>query len=677
MIVLENFRIFGQFDLRKEIASIAFGVSLRFERCSFDSSIELAGATVRSLEFLKCKLSALNARLIRISDDLMLSEIGLMNEGHPLASNPVDLRGSRISGSVLIENGCHFRGHSESTKQEGATLDLTGSSIEGDFRIVEFSGTHRICNGVSLQDALVNGSVEVRSAVIGINDPGKYAFDLSGANIKHAITLWNSDFGGQIKMSYSHVGTFVSLNRIVVKLALAEDRIKFPAIDCSVMTVEGDFRVWGNCEFDGQIVLRGMRIAETLRVAEASIEMPTFERRDDVLYALDATEIEVGGKMMIAPQDEKQKHLPYILGGVRLDGAKIAGDLIVGQVHMGDSSEITLLKLPLLSMRRIRVEGSLQMKQVICDGPTVIDLTCSKAAILGGNLSDGWGGASSQLRLDGFKYEAIDAMKALAGDEAIEAVDGIAWLAQQRKGVQFNGKGALDEKSLGGWWQRRSNRKKSWIDVSFDPFQHMARAFSVSGDLDGARKILMSGISFERRRPKVRRWWYLPFVPFEFVLSQCYCVMFGYGYSARKAIFTLLVYWLAGAAFVCYGNVAGGVFALETTSISGNAILPTGGVNFYVRPNVDQKAPLTGLSALALGSPNLDDPDCGDQIDPLIYALDVMVPLLDLRQESKCSVRSRYVGWAWGKAIYAAFGALLTSLAILTVSGVLRRDLKQ
>ena len=66
---------------------------------------------------------------------------------------------------------------------------------------------------------------------------------------------------------------------------------------------------------------------------------------------------------------------------------------------------------------------------------------------------------------------------------------------------------------------------------------------------------------------------------------------------------------------------------------------------------------------------------CGDQMDPVWYALDVMVPLLDLKHQDKCDVSGRDDAWGWRflKALYALLGAAVTSIYLLAISGVLKR----
>ena len=46
---------------------------------------------------------------------------------------------------------------------------------------------------------------------------------------------------------------------------------------------------------------------------------------------------------------------------------------------------------------------------------------------------------------------------------------------------------------------------------------------------------------------------------------------------------------------------------------------------------------------------------CGKEIEPFLYAADVFVPLIDLRQEAKCSPNGgeNAAAWQWAKALYA------------------------
>jgi hypothetical protein len=83
---------------------------------------------------------------------------------------------------------------------------------------------------------------------------------------------------------------------------------------------------------------------------------------------------------------------------------------------------------------------------------------------------------------------------------------------------------------------------------------------------------------------------------------------------------------------------------------------------------------------------------CGEEISEPLYALDVLIPLIDLRQENRCDIASvpplqkgmprppfyrseRF--WAWLKALYAIAGWFIVSLAILTFAQANRTKIEE
>jgi hypothetical protein len=81
-------------------------------------------------------------------------------------------------------------------------------------------------------------------------------------------------------------------------------------------------------------------------------------------------------------------------------------------------------------------------------------------------------------------------------------------------------------------------------------------------------------------------------------------------------------------------------------------------------------------------------------VEPVLYAVDVALPVIDLGQESRCmpgrTARAELAQgmevspysdwrifegvaiWRWAHALYAFLGAILTALALITFSGVLK-----
>lgn len=74
---------------------------------------------------------------------------------------------------------------------------------------------------------------------------------------------------------------------------------------------------------------------------------------------------------------------------------------------------------------------------------------------------------------------------------------------------------------------------------------------------------------------------------------------------------------------------------------------------------------------------------CDLDVSSLLYAMDVFLPVVDLDQERRCSIRhsaspdyDTYFWWRFAKSVYQIIGWIISSLVVLTVTGVLRRDLE-
>lgn len=147
----------------------------------------------------------------------------------------------------------------------------------------------------------------------------------------------------------------------------------------------------------------------------------------------------------------------------------------------------------------------------------------------------------------------------------------------------------------------------------------------------------------------------------KYVLLQIYRFTFGFGLDPRRAALTLVGSFLLGS----------GVFAAANRN------------DLMI---VDQLpvATLSDRSTIGAGLTNevASNVPCGDMIDPRLFALDVFIPLVDLRQELKCeigvasgssSTASRATILKVFKVSYAIVGWIVISLSILTFSGFLQR----
>lgn len=167
---------------------------------------------------------------------------------------------------------------------------------------------------------------------------------------------------------------------------------------------------------------------------------------------------------------------------------------------------------------------------------------------------------------------------------------------------------------------------------------------------------------------------------------------FQYGLSPYRALGTCALLLLFGAIAAHYARTGSFLEAqnLETYNAPGKK-LPE---EIALVLNVDFAAadesaasPEGGGAALRSQGRTVyaADTPCNIGVNSLLYAIDVFIPLLDLNQEERCTIRSAaddgqpdpYRWWRLGKALYEIIGWIVISLTILTLSGVMRRDLER
>jgi hypothetical protein len=213
------------------------------------------------------------------------------------------------------------------------------------------------------------------------------------------------------------------------------------------------------------------------------------------------------------------------------------------------------------------------------------------------------------------------------------------------------------------------------------PYEQLARVLRNHGWSDEAKLVTLEKLTHERRwtaRPWTRPWLWIMEKGFD------------HGLFATKSVVLFLSFWLAGTVafdFANHGCVRLPVGSRHEYQLSWpvlqQAVLVVDSLpvsSFLVRnPSVPDAPPGPAMPLAPWSEQVTQDVPCGDQVEPLWYALDVFVPLLDLKQEEKCAIASGDEFWGWRafKSIYAVLGAVVSSLTLLTISGVLRRRAEQ
>lgn len=221
-------------------------------------------------------------------------------------------------------------------------------------------------------------------------------------------------------------------------------------------------------------------------------------------------------------------------------------------------------------------------------------------------------------------------------------------------------------------WQNKN-------DYSPGPYEQLVRVFRAQGFFKEARQIAMHRLCVERQ---------MKTSIFARPISYLYWMTFGYGLSSLRALITFGVCIVIGATAV---GVANGNFESKTPPSYLGAVRPmvsylpsvppmlvvnSTAVNAVVMTNEETKVTVPATARGSSQNATTEEVMCGNQIEPLLYALDVFVPALDLQQESRCAVSTRDEArwWRMAKALYSVLGWIVVSLTILTVSGVLRRQ---
>jgi hypothetical protein len=119
----------------------------------------------------------------------------------------------------------------------------------------------------------------------------------------------------------------------------------------------------------------------------------------------------------------------------------------------------------------------------------------------------------------------------------------------------------------------------------------------------------------------------------------------GYGYSPARAGMTLVLLFLVGWA--------------------GTELAAAQGV-FEVSRFMD--ASLVAESTAAAPA------NTCPWLEPPLYAIDMIMPVVAFGHENLCSIRADATAWAWAATIYRLVGWVLVSIALLTFAGIMRKE---
>ena len=555
------------------------------------------------------------------------------------AHGTVRLTGARVGGELNLD---------------GARLKAQGDALAGEsmhvgdgLRMRDFAGHLFECDGtIRLSDTEIGGNLDCSGAM------------LNGGNSR-ALSMSRGKIGGDVRFCASAVDRpFIARGEIL----LAGGTTIRGRLDCSGamfihgsaegkkralslwnLTVERDLRLRpgsGHRPYvDGQIYAYGLKVGGTLECLGLFLD----HSDGDALF-LDSAAI--SSDFVVS---DAEGHAADIRGSINLSDSRIGGSFRCDQVRLGSTQSDICLDLT-----RASVTGAMVVR---FDGERTdaqIRLIGARASELDDDGGSGWGDMphhrpggrlrGTLLELDGFTYSRLATARLANGVPVEQWQKRVAWLERQFPGETPQPHHFFPQ-----------------------PHEQLARALRLSGHGYDARRILLHKYAHESNC-RADRWFFRS-------VTRLFSIFFGCGYLPGRALLTVLAWWAIGWALT--------VFAMTKPDI---LVRAANGVEIVRSLAEQDKPPMTPTFAPKLDRrvgeeieygvhPKLPTRDirCHD-IDPGLYALDTMLPVVDLHMEDKCEVSDDKITYRWVKALYAMIGWLIVALAALTWSGVLRRE---
>lgn len=332
------------------------------------------------------------------------------------------------------------------------------------------------------------------------------------------------------------------------------------------------------------------------------------------------------------------------MGTVRLSGTHISGNLECYDAKFDGKDGDALMADGMV------VEGTFFFRNL-----TIPVNGVSLAASRVGRLADdaiSWG---ERLTFNGFTYDSI------AGDAPTDVIIRLTWLDKQHKvhaGLRLNGDGT---------------------GFKPQPWRQLAKVLREMGHAEDARQV---SIAFEHRLRKANLIKH-PFMHWLFWLFT------GYGYRPLRLLGWMFGVWLICAMFYWYAAAGQGVFAPSDPLVFQNPNYAVCALGYVVpTPQAANAAPPTVQGA---GNWYLCEklPEEYSGFSPLAYSLDVILPLVDLQQETSWSPLVPTPKAVWYQELFSfcdwkhftrfvlwfeiLFGWVSSMLLVAVVSGLTKR----
>lgn len=216
----------------------------------------------------------------------------------------------------------------------------------------------------------------------------------------------------------------------------------------------------------------------------------------------------------------------------------------------------------------------------------------------------------------------------------------------------------------------RWSRGRDDIPELIPALEYMHTVFRSKGDNEAASEVLIRKLKHETRGKE----WYAKWLRIVFVEW-----LFQYGFSGKRAFVSFCNVWFFGGMMYAYLSFGSALSVFPNMRVPSLVSDASPDRYLVIDSRVVEEENMRSLMEISGISMHESEIACADQIEPLLYSLDAMLPLLDLQQQSKCQVTDRNTWpaffWRLFNAVFSLFGTYITSMSLLTFTGILKRSI--
>jgi hypothetical protein len=580
----------------------------------------------------------------RIGGDLNMRGAQIRNKDSGGRGRALDGTNTAIAANLLLDRA-HVQGR----------LDLAGARIGGKASFVGAQLYNRTSDATGQAVEAINVSVG-GNAEFGSQDTAESAIDET--KIEGVVNLTGANVSGDVVFVRTHIS-----NR--------SENGSGEAIRARRLRAQGSMILGPNLEATGAILLAGATLGRDLKCDNALLSNPARS----ALYAKD---IEIGDDLKLlntVVEGDLRFERASVTGSVFWDDLKLWVPLMPPGISLGSTAR----RVGRFELIHAKIGSSLKCEGVEFRAPFRLELTGAGIGTIDLSSPEGWGakrleGFHCPLELDGLVYERIEFPQRIPGYPR-------DWILRRRAKVRWMfgpPRGSISDRLL-DWVLRHGSGDRVWLVrrflmVNVPPIaQHR---FSPQPYRQLAAVLRSQGYESEARNIAIAEQWARPHRFWVRSLYWLYGAGFGFGLRPRRALVALLAYIALGmVATLAAMNHA--MLIVETPAISAAAYIDgeDGRRRGFVKAAEWQGA----VTELPCGYMTASPEKFAwahlpyTVADAIVFATDTVLPFIPLHLETKCEVSPEHPVMRLIRAFYAVGGWVVTSLSLLTFSGIVRR----